>query len=238
MLSVIIPALGNVDLTRRCVESVRRCCAGPYEIVLVDNGSTDVESAALAGLGVDMLLSYTERLGYPRAVNLGIQAARGDYVCLLNNDTQVTQRGWDVRLQRILEVVPKVEIVAPVSDFARANGQQADKAQDPGQVHELRETDRVVFVCVMMRRDLFDRIGYLDERFGLGNWEDTDYCYRVRQAGGRIVIDPYVWVRHVGHQTFCKLPEFGELLETNRQLFMEKWSIDDGAQSINAQGVE
>lgn len=239
MLSVIIGAVGKVDLTRRCVASVRACARMETEIVLVDNGSTHEESVALAELKPDVLLTYPRMLGYPGAMNAGIRAARGEYVCLLNNDAQVTQRGWDLRLTRVLELVPGAEIIAPVSDFARAAGQEqpsADSSQAP--VQEIMEADRVVFVCAIMRRDLFQRLGLLDERYGLGNWEDTDYCYRVRQAGGRILIDPYVFVRHVGHQTMATLPDFGGLLEHNRRLFMQKWSLDDGATDDDAQGPE
>lgn len=238
-LSVIIGAVGKVELTQRCVASVRACARMETEIVLVDNGSTHEESVALAGLRPDVLLTHRAMLGYPAAMNAGVRAARGEYVCLLNNDAQVTQRGWDLRLTRLLDLVPGAEIVAPVSDFARAAGQQAataDSSQAP--VQEILEADRVVFVCAVMRRSLFERLGPLDERYGLGNWEDTDYCYRVRQAGGRILIDPYVFVRHVGHQTMATLPDFGGLLEHNRRLFMEKWSLDDGATGYDTQGPE
>lgn len=219
-LSVVIGAVGNVELTRACIQSVRELSILQPEIVLIDNGSTPAESVALASLGADVHLYSPTMLGYPKAMNAGLRAASGTYICLLNNDAQVTQRGWDARLVTMLDLVPGAEIIGPYTDFVFSPGQQAT---GPGAQDELLETNRIAFVCAVMRRDLFERIGFFDEAYGLGNWEDTDLCMRVQQAGGRILIDPGVFVQHVGHQTMCKLPQFGELLDNNRRLFMEKW---------------
>ena len=219
-LSVVIGAVGNVELTRACIESVREFSILQPEIVLIDNGSTIAESVELATLGADVVIYSPTMLGYPKAMNAGVRAASGAYVCLLNNDAQVTQKGWDARMVTMLDIVPGAEIIGPYTDFVFSPGQQAAA---PGAQDELLETNRLAFVCAIMRRDLFERIGFFDEAYGLGNWEDTDLCMRVQLAGGRILIDPGVFVRHVGHQTMCKLPQFGELLDSNRRLFLDKW---------------
>lgn len=223
VLSVIIGAVGNVELTRACIQSVRAFSLLRPEIVLIDNGSTPAESTELASLGADVVIYSPVMLGYPKAINAGIRATSGAYICLLNNDAQVTQQGWDARLVTMLDLVPGAEIIGPYTDFVFNPGQQASAA---GGQDELLETTRLAFVCAVMRRNLFERIGFFDEAFGLGNWEDIDLCMRVQKQGGRILIDPGVFVRHVGHQTMCKLPQFGELLDTNRRLFMEKWKDD------------
>lgn len=220
VLSVVIGAVGNVDLTRACIESVREYSILQPQIVLIDNGSTPAESVELARLGADVVIYSPVMLGYPKAMNAGVRAATGAYVCLLNNDAQITQRGWDARLITMLDLVRGAEIIGSYTDFVFNPGQ---RAPGPGAQDELLETNRLAFVCAVMRRDLFERVGFFDEAYGLGNWEDTDMCMRVQQAGGRILIDPGVFVKHVGHQTMCKLPQFGELLDGNRRLFMEKW---------------
>lgn len=220
VLSVVIGAVGNVELTRACIQSVRELSLLRPEIVLIDNGSTQAESVELASLGAETYLYSPTMLGYPGAMNWGLRAASGAYICLLNNDAQVTQKGWDARLVTMLDLVPGAEIIGPYTDFVFNPGQQATV---PGAQDELLETNRLAFVCVVMRRDLFERVGFFDEAYGLGNWEDTDLCMRVQQQDGRILIDPGVFVQHVGHQTMCKLPQFGELLDDNRRLFMEKW---------------
>jgi GT2 family glycosyltransferase len=227
MLSVIIGAVGQVDRTRRCVASVRACSTLPVEIVLVDNGSTDAERAGLAGLGADVLLSYPAMLGYPAAMNAGVRAASGEFVCLLNNDTEIVQPGWDARLVSVLERVQGCEIVAPAVSYSCHPNQE--RPAGPAQIdaeYALIETSDVPFVCAVMRRARYVALGGLDERFGLGNFEDVDMCWRVRADGGRVVIDPAVWLRHDGHATMGRLPDFVGLLDENRQRFEDKWQLE------------
>lgn len=232
-LSVVIGAVGNVGLTRRCVEAVRGLSALGPEVVLVDNGSSAEETQELARLGADVLLWFPEMIGYPAAMNAGVQAASGEYVCLLNNDAEPVQQGWDARLVSVLEVMPRAAMVAPVCDVAFNPGQAAagpSAAQD-----ELLEAEQLVFVCVVMRRTLFDQVGGLDEGFGLGNWEDTDFSWRVRRAGGRLLIDPATWVKHAGHATFAtRVADFAGLLDGNRERFVTKWNVGDG---LRANGI-
>lgn len=236
-VSVVIGAVGNVGLTRRCVESARALATlGAPEIVLVDNGSTAAESAALAGLRADVLLSYPTMLGFAAAMNAGVAAASGEIVCLLNNDAAWTQRGWDARLVSVLDAYPGLTVVAPTASYAAHPDQQAD---GPAVGHQdVLETDTLRFVAVLMRRSTWAAVGGLDERFGLGNYEDDDFCLRARLLGGRLLIDPAVWVAHAGHQTMLRLDDFDGLLATNRRLFCEKWSIDDGATGDDTEGFE
>jgi GT2 family glycosyltransferase len=234
-LSVVIGAVGNVDLTQRCVDSVRALSSLPTEIVLVDNGSTPEESDKLARLGADVLLHYPMMIGYPGAMNAGAAAASGQYLCLLNNDAAVTQRGWDARLVSVLEAVQDAAIVAPMTDRVAHPGQRADGPQ-AASPQDLLFTDALHFVCVLMRRALYVELGGLDERFGLGNFEDIDFSHRVIQGGGKLLIDPGVWVRHECHATMRRL-DFGELLATNQRKYHEKWS-SNGAENFDPQGLE
>lgn len=218
MISVVIGAVGHVPLTRLCVDSVRAHAVLAPEIVLVDNGSTPAESAELASLA-DIYLHADEMLGYPKAINWGVRAAAGDYVVLLNNDAVILHPGWDARLQQMLEAVPGAEIVAATVVTPERWPVQPEA--------DLWESDFAPFVCVIMRRDLFSRLGPLDEAFGLGNWEDNDYCFRVRQAGGRILIAPETWVWHLEHQTYKSSDsiDFDGLLASNKQRFLDKWHL-------------
>jgi len=225
-LSVVIGAVGNVELTRRCVESVRALSALAPEIVLVDNGSTAEESDELARLGAQVLLHYPTMIGYPAAMNAGVRAASGEYVCLLNNDVEIVQPGWDARLVSVLQVVADAQIAAPTTNFACHPQMVRPEPETPiaDETTELILVSDLPFVCAMMRRAVYVELGGLDEGFGMGNFEDTDLCWRVRQAGGLVVIDPAVWVRHVGHATFDRL-EFGKILAANHERFAEKWQL-------------
>lgn len=235
-VSVVIGAVGNVELTRRCVDSARALATlGAPEIVLVDNGSTPAESDELARLGAEVLLHYPQMLGYAAAMNAGVAAASGETVCLLNNDAAWTQNGWDARLVSVLEAYPGATVVAPTASYVAHPHQQADGPAVG--LHELIETDTLRFVAVMMRRSLYVELGGLDERFGLGNYDDDDFCLRVKLLGGRLLIDPAVWVAHVGHQTMKRL-DFDGLLRENRRQFLEKWQgLDTAAYSTGEAGL-
>lgn len=224
LLSVVIGAVGQVERTRRCVESVRACSTTAPEIVLVDNGSTAEESEGLARLGADVLLCYPQMLGYPAAMNAGVREASGEFVCLLNNDCEVVQQGWDARLVSVLRVIDRAEIVAPAVSYSCHPSHSRPAGPAAVSQMELLETSDVPFVCAFMRRALYVGLGGLDERFGLGNFEDVDMCWRVRADGGRVVIDPGVWLKHEGHATMGRLPDFGGLLQQNRERFESKWT--------------
>jgi GT2 family glycosyltransferase len=79
--------------------------------------------------------------------------------------------------------------------------------------------------CVAMRKAVTDQIGPLDERFGMGMFEDEDYARRVRQAGYRVVCAQDVFVHHYGMASFARLAksEYRDLFERNKQLYEEKW---------------
>lgn len=211
-VSVIIPAVGNVELTRACIASVRATARMRSQIVLVENGSRPANRDALADLDSDVFLSHDRILGYPAAVNLGIGAATGEYVCLLNNDTELRTPGWDARLCGVL-ARNDAAIVAPVTNFIANPPQRADRAMDKPPF----EAPLLFFVCVLMRRNLFWRYGLLDESFGLGNGEDKEFCWRLSREGEKFFIDPQTFVYHAGHGTFGRLQPgaFAQLLAQN-----------------------
>jgi GT2 family glycosyltransferase len=225
-VSVVIPAVGQPTLTASAVRAAREHAGLPCEVVLVDNGSRPENAAALAELaGVDVYLRYDAMLGYPAACNRGIEVSAGEYVCLLNNDAQPETPGWAAKLVKTLDGWPAA-IVAPVTDFVANPPQLARPASDRKAPQHPFAVERLFFVCVLLRRELFGRVGLLDEEFGLGNSEDEEFCWRVRQAGGRLLVDPTVFVHHAGHATFGRLPKgmFEGLLASNRALLARKIS--------------
>ena len=217
-VSVIVPAVGNVDLTKRCIDSLWASARLPLQVILIDNGSLPENSDALAEFNTSIHLRYDRMLGYPAAVNRGIEVAGGEYVCLLNNDTEMMTDGWDERLIKTLHDADAA-IVSPVTDFIANPPQHVDAASDG-----VAEAGMLFFVCVLMRRDLFAQVGMLDEQFGLGNSEDIEFSYRVRAAGSKLVIEPSVFVHHAGHGTFRRLQPnmFQELLRRNKALLEDK----------------
>src|SRR5262249_20772516 len=145
------------------------------------------------------LISNPENRGFPAAANQGLRVARGDNLLLLNNDTLVTT-GWLRRMLDALLGTPQTGLVGPCSnnvsgwqqvpvtytDLACLDG----FAWELGKKHDQQtvEASRLVGFCLLFRRAVIDRIGLLDERFGIGNFEDDDFCRRAAEAGFKAVI--------------------------------------------------
>ena len=98
LTSIIIPCSNQLAFTRQCIAALKSHTRRPWELVVIDNGSTDRTDIYLAGVqdGAAVpvtVISNTTNLGFPAAINQGLRAARGEYLVLLNNDVVVTD-GW------------------------------------------------------------------------------------------------------------------------------------------------
>lgn len=235
LTSIVIVTHNQLAHTRRCLDSVARLTPEPHEVIVVDNSSTDGTRAYLESLpGVRVILNSGNR-GFPAAANQGILAANGEDILLLNNDTIVTA-GWLGRLRAALSSDDAVGLVGPVSNNV-SGGQQvpaiysneselAAFARERGRLHagEAQRTDRLVGFCLLFRRAVVERVGLLDERFGMGNFEDDDFCRRARAAGFRALIVRDAFVHHVGSATFRgEGIDLAQVLSRNRRLYEEKW---------------
>jgi FkbM family methyltransferase len=241
LTSIVILTHNQLEYTRQCVDSIRRYTDEAYELIFVDNASTDGTGDYLRSLSGVKVITNPENRGFPAAANQGIQAAAGRQVLLLNNDTVVTT-GWLQRLLRTLASDPRIGLVGPCSN--RVSGEQQVEAGyedlagldgfawEWGKRHNraVADTDRLVGFCLLVRREVFDRVGLLDERFGLGCFEDDDLCLRALRAGYRAVIARDAFVHHFGGRTFVGSGvDFAGLMQKNEQLFRAKWAEGEKA---------
>ncbi len=250
LTSIIILALNGLEDTRLCLESVRRCTPAPYELILVDNGSTD-------GTG-DYFKDYARKHAHARVIlnaanngfaggnNQGLALARGDFVVLLNNDTVVTP-GWLEGMMRVFAAHPETGIVGPMTNYVSgpqlvanpayqsldqlpafaAQWQEAHRGQAP-------EIHRVVGFCLMARRQVLDRIGGLDEAFINGNFEDDDFCLRALCAGFKARMAQEVFIHHTGSRTFRNARmDYQQNMLANWEVFKSKWGIPKDALAQN-----
>jgi GT2 family glycosyltransferase/tetratricopeptide (TPR) repeat protein len=247
--SIVMLTNNQLEYTKLCLDSVRNCTDEPYELIVVDNASSDGTVEYLRNLGNVRLIQNAENRGFPAAVNQGIAEARGQYIVLLNNDCIVTA-GWLARLLRAVESAPDIGLVGPYSNCVsgeqqiQVNYQKLDEidrfASEWAIAHEgqRREIDRLVAFCLLIKRSVIDHVGVLDERFGLGNFEDDDFCRRALAAGFKAVIAQDAFVHHFGSVTYRAMGvDYTLLMNRNRELFEEKWRTDSAQKQFLSQSL-
>ncbi|NQX69332.1 glycosyltransferase family 2 protein [Paenibacillus alba] len=233
--SIVIPTFNGLSLLRDCVASIRKHTSVPYEIIVVDNGSTDGT----------LEYCYQERLklvclpvnrGFPVACNYGLHIATGNALMLLNNDTIVTPN-WLDNMLRALYSSEDIGMVGPVTNYASGKQQIqepftniADMAAQYNVPNPAlwQESTRLVGICLLFKREMLDKIGFMDERFSPGHYEDDDMCYRARLGGFRLLITGDCFIFHHGSASFHKKGQEAvqALLQLNRQKFIDKWGVD------------
>ena len=232
LVSIVIPTYNRSELTRKCLEALRtHTPAADYEVIVVDNGSTDATPAFLkeqAAAGQLRAILNAKNLGFSKACNQGAAEAKGEFVLFLNNDTEVTP-GWLEALTRSAQADPRIGAVGPKLVFPNSTIQHAgvvlvNSGQDPllarhvyhGAPHDLPEANRpttyqaLTAACLVVPRDLFNQVGGFDEEYWNG-YEDVDLCLKIGQAGRLLLYQPQSLVVHhesqSGPERFRKAPQ-------------------------------
>jgi GT2 family glycosyltransferase len=232
---MIIPIKDEWKKAERCVEAIRKYTKESYEVILVDNGSATV-SESIFRLPSHRLIRNDWNRGTAAAINQGLAEATGDFMVWLSPDTLPSHR-WLGQLLSVLKSDPSIGLVAPLSNKAVPKQKISVPFRVSGKIHRFsnqfnhtdpslwKEAKRLSSFCVAHSRHLLERVGWLDERFGLGCYEVDDYCYRVGLAGFRIVIAGDTYVHHYGHVYFKKngYQEFQKICRQNRRYFIHKW---------------
>ena len=238
LVSVVLLAYNHLAYTKLCVESLFRHTGDvDYELITVDNGSSDGTKEYFESLPNKKKLRFPENVGVDKAVNAGFRLAEGKYTLNLSNDIVVTPR-WLSNLAVCMESDERIAMAAPVCGFS-SNGQQVNLSY--GTLEEMREAaerynrsnpdfweDRlklVTYTC-LFRTDVFRRIGGFDEEFNPGAYDDDAIGFLLRRRGYRLVLAKDTYVHHFGSVTFSEEYRKSNIAERNRNLFFKKFGVD------------
>ena len=240
--SVIIPVFNQCEVTVRCLQSIVDTWPLHLElqVIVVDDASSDQTPTVLTALaGLDYVRN-ANNLGFVRSCNRGAALARGKYIVFLNNDTEVRE-GWLDHLVNLAESDSSVgavgsKLIYPDGTlqeaggiiFRDASGWNYGRTGDPAdsRYNYVREVDYCSGAALMVRSDLFRRIGGFSELFAPAYYEDVDLCFSIRSLGYRVLYQPLSEVVHYEGVTSGTDIASGtkRYQEINRPKFLDKWS--------------
>ena len=236
--SIVILTYNKLDYTKQCIESIRQYTkSGTYEMIVVDNHSDDDTISWLSEQQDIVKILNTENVGFPKGCNQGIMASSGDSVLLLNNDTIVTHH-WLENLESCLYSSENIGAVGPVTNSCsnlqtvQVSYTGTEQMQEFAKGFNVQnpllweERIRLIGFCLLIKRAVMNKIGLLDELFSPGNFEDDDYCLRMRKKGYRLILCRDTFIHHYGSVSFsADRDKYFLLLNFNKKKFEAKWGV-------------
>ncbi|MFO1151917.1 MAG: glycosyltransferase [Alsobacter sp.] len=256
VVSIVIPVYNKFDYTYACLASIAANPPEvPFEVIVVDDLSTD--ETQLARLVLDdsvRVLRNTTNLGFVRGCNAGAAQAKGEFLFFLNNDTKVA-KGFLDALHLTFRLLDNIGVAGSKLIFPNGTLQEAGgiiwrmgdgwnwgRDQDPRHPRYmyLRDVDYVSGAALMIRTTLFRQLNGFDELFAPAYYEDTDLCFRVRQAGLRVVVQPMSEIVHFEGVTSGTSTGSGvkRYQVVNQRKFLKRWEPVLATHRFNGQQPE
>lgn len=222
LVSIIIPTKNLFDMLHRCIGSVFENTAWPnFEILVVDNGSDDpatlrfLDELRADDSGKIRVLEYSESFNFAAMNNLAAREARGEYLLMLNNDTAALDPDWldemmgygqraDVGIVGARLIYPDgrlqhVGVYLGIAGDPAGHMYTRHDGKDPGYFGRTispQNLSAVTAACLLIRKDLYQELGGMDEKNFAVAFNDTDLCLRVRERGKLVVYTPYATLLH------------------------------------------
>lgn len=238
--SIIILTYNNLDYTKQCIESIRKYTKeSSYEIIVIDNASTDATKEYLQQEDNIKVLFNKENKGFPIGCNQGIKLAHPDNdILLLNNDTIVTTN-WLDNLKTCLYSSEQIGAVGPICNQnenlqgANFTYDNLDIMQDLASKNNISNPslwEEKVFLigyCLLIKNKIIKKLKALDENYSPGYIEDNDLSLRIVELGYKLILCHDTFIHHFLGTAFRKdLTKFYQILYKNREYFYNKWHFN------------
>ncbi len=211
LVSIVIPVYNKIDFSFHCLAAVRNNSGSlPYEVIVVDDCSKDETEQVLARIDGLRVIRNKKNSGFIESCNNGAAAARGEFLVMLNNDTE-PQPGWLDALVNTFRDKPDAGMVGAKLLFGDGSLQEAGgivwrdgsawnlgRGEDPNkpEYSYLRAVDYCSGACLMLRSEDYFAFGQFDRLYLPAYYEDTDLAFKVRQAGKQMYYQPLARVIH------------------------------------------
>lgn len=197
---IIIPHYGSskevVELAQVCLRSIRRW-SKDYRLVWIDNGGSEPLLKEINRHREVLIIRLEENVGFVKAVNLGLQVALAPYVVVMNNDTEAVS-GWLEKLSMPLQGA----VIGSGPRTITEESWQGKSVPVSEETVILSRSAMLAFFCVMFQREVIQKVGLLDEDYGLGFGDDDDYCDRIHKKGLRLAWVTGLTIPHHHRTTF------------------------------------
>ncbi|MDG2176745.1 MAG: glycosyltransferase [Gammaproteobacteria bacterium] len=238
--SIVIPVYNQYPYTFHCLKSLLDHSRDEsFEVIVVDDCSSDKTQEMLAGVSGIRVVKNTENLGFIKSCNAGAEAARGEYLVILNNDTEVRD-GWLIAMRQTFSDFPDAGLVGARLVFADGSLQEAGgivwrdgsawnygRGDDPNipDYAYCRQADYCSGACLMIPLKDFKELGGFDTHYAPAYYEDTDLAFKVREAGKKVYVQPNATIIHFegitsGTDTGSGAKQYQDI---NHKKFTERW---------------
>ena len=249
LVSIIIPTKNNVKILKRCVESIKKYTSYTnFEIIIVDNNSTELGVKSYYESLSCTILYYKDLFNFSKMNNYAVKHAKGDLLLFLNDDTKVLEPDW---LQEMIGICTQndvgavgtklvysdntiqhagIVILDTGAGFHPFQNTQEDSNKYFNLINAMRDCSAVTGACLMTKKEIFTKINGFDDTFDL-YYGDADLCLRIIDSGYHVVYTPFTKLLHEGSHSI-KSSLNSDYVETtahfaveNHFQFVKKWPM-------------